>query len=64
MLVVRGFWQVKSKLENPYVIVTLLITVLFFVYGLTEVVWNPGQLILFLVFFLQYPHGKQDVLAE
>lgn len=64
MLIIRGFRQIKFNPENPYTIVTLLVTVLFFVYGLTEVVWNPGQIILFLIFFLQYPHGKQNVLAE
>lgn len=41
--------------ENPYGIIPFFLCVLFVVFGITEVVWNPGQLVMFLVFFVQHP---------
>lgn len=41
--------------ENPYGIIPFFVCVLFMVFGLSEVVWNPGQLVMFLIFFVQHP---------
>lgn len=60
VLIVRNFRQMIKNTQNPYVVGALLFTILFFCYGLTEVVWNTGQFILFLVFFVQYPHEKAE----
>lgn len=40
---------------NPYAIVPFFVCIVFVSYGIAEVVWNPGQLILFLIFFVQHP---------
>ena len=41
--------------KNPYAVLPFLVLSVFLLFGLTEIVWNPGQLILFLVFFVQHP---------
>lgn len=41
--------------RNPYAIIPFFVCVLFTVFGITEVVWNPGQLVMFLIFFVQHP---------
>ncbi len=41
--------------EDPYAVLPFFICVVFVMFGVTEIVWNPGQLLLFLVFFLQHP---------
>ena len=41
--------------EDAHAIIPFFMCVLYFVFGLTEVVWNPGQLIMFLMFFVQHP---------
>lgn len=58
--------NLKKGRRNPYAIIPFFICVLFTVYGVTEVVWYPGQLILFLIFFVQHPQmedGGEAVLA-
>lgn len=59
-LFVRISKKIKNNIVNPYMILALLITIGFFFTGLTNVVWNIGQLFLFLIFFVQYPY-KDDV---
>ena len=58
-LIVRNFRKMKKFGNNPYVIVSIIFTGLYFVFGMTEVVWNTGQLILFLIFFVQYGQGDE-----
>ena len=48
----RG-WQ--SRLDARYGVLPLLIVVLYFSFGIMEVVWNPGQLVFCLVFLVQHP---------
>ena len=44
-----------KKEDEPYAVLPFLVLSVFLLFGLTEIVWNPGQLILFLVFFVQHP---------
>lgn len=46
--------------HNPYAIILFFICFLFVLFGITEVVWNPGQLILFLLFFVQHPQECRE----
>ena len=46
--------RAKTK-ENPYTIIPFFLCVLFFFFGLMEVVWNTGQLVLILFYFVQHP---------
>ena len=41
--------------ENQYAFIPLLISIVFFLYGMTELVWTIGQMILFLFLFIQHP---------
>ena len=43
----------QSKM--PYAIIPYFMCVLFFVFGMMEIVWNPGQLVMFLFYFVQHP---------
>lgn len=52
---VVGHWRnVLTENINPYAIIPFMICVIFFGSGIMNVVWNTGQLMLFLVFFTQY----------
>ena len=44
--------------SNPYIIIPFFICIIFFVSGLMNVVWNTGQLMLFMLFFTQFPIEK------
>lgn len=47
--------KMKQGKENVYAIIPFLFCIVYFVFGLMEVVWNPGQLVMFLFFFVQHP---------
>lgn len=50
------------KQKNVYSFVPLFISTVFFTYGLTEIVWIVGQLILFLFLFMLHPQfGEKEV---
>lgn len=40
--------------DDPYAIVPFFMCILTFIFGMTEIVWNPGQLIMVLFFFVQH----------
>ena len=46
---------IRLNPTDPYSILPMMVGIIFFVFGLTEVVWLPGQLILFLMFFVHHP---------
>ena len=60
--------NLKKGKENPYAIIPFFVCVLFTVYGVTEVVWYPGQLIMLLIFFVQHPQlgdgDEAEMLAD
>ena len=45
----------KGKLDQKYGVLPLLFVILYFTFGLMEVVWNPGQLVFVLIFLVQHP---------
>ncbi len=52
-ITVYGYRIMKKYKDNPHAIIPFFICIVFFGFGLMDVVWNPGQLVLFLVFFTQ-----------
>lgn len=58
----RGYVRMQRE-PAPHAIVPFFMCVLCFAFGLMEVVWNPGQLIMFLIFFVQHPQmGREEEL--
>lgn len=45
----------KARCKHYKCCIPLLITIVFFGFGLTEIVWNLGQIIMFLMYFVQHP---------
>ena len=50
-LVIRFREVVKT--DNPYNVLSLLLTLVFFIYGMTELVWLPGLIVMTLFFLMQ-----------
>ncbi len=67
-LFVRHIRLYRRHKEDPHACIPLFITILFFLFGSIEIVWNPGQLIMFLMFFAQHPgiyvEGKEEAMIE
>ncbi len=56
MVMLGSNYKVLNKnQENEYSIIPFFIGCIFLLFGTMEVVWNPGQLIMFLLFFVQHP---------
>ncbi len=54
----KGAWNARTMANavgNPYAIIPILVCTIFLLFGLTEIVWNLGQLIMLLMFFVQHP---------
>lgn len=62
LLLRQHYRGLKAHPDNVYGIIPFFICVLFFGYGLMETVWNIGQLVLFLLFFVQHPqiYGEKE----
>lgn len=45
----------KGKLDRKYGVLPLMFVILYFTFGLMEVVWNPGQMVFVLIFLVQHP---------
>lgn len=61
VMVYYYYRRILERSKNPYAIIPFFMCILCFTFGLMEVVWNPGQLIMFLIFFVQHPQiGKDD----
>lgn len=52
--------KIKRAPEDPYSIFSFFVCITFFLYGTMEMVWNIGQLIFFMFFFVLYGLGKQE----
>ena len=63
-LLIGHLRKVFREKDYPYTIVPLMMCVIFFVSGIMNVVWNTGQLMLFLLFFTQYSFGNYKNRAE
>lgn len=49
-------WKKAQKCpKDVFAIVPIVVCLMYFLFGITEVVWNPGQLVLTLVFFVMHP---------
>lgn len=55
LTVIKVARKTKSIADDPYAAVPLIICLVFFLFGMAEAVWNPGQLILLLSFFIMHP---------
>ena len=59
VLIILTLWKAGKNAKrikaDPYAVMPIVICVVYFVFGLTEVVWNPGQLVLALVFLVMHP---------
>lgn len=59
VLIILTLWKAGKKAgsirQDRFAMIPILVCVIYFMYGITEVVWNPGQLILTLVFLVMHP---------
>lgn len=60
LILVKQVRTIKRDRENTPAVVALLLTLVFFGYGLMEIVWLPGQFILFLFLFAQHPQFGEE----
>lgn len=58
VMLVSRFKTMMRNRENAYAIIPFFMCVLIFSFGLMEIVWNPGQLVMLLFFFVQHPQIK------
>ena len=49
--------------EDVHAVIPFFMCILYFVFGIMEVVWNPGQLVMFLMFFVQHPQCGSRIAA-
>lgn len=61
LLFVYNYKKMMNHKKNPYAIIPFFICLMYFGFGLMEVVWNLGQLALFLVFFVNMPLGNENL---
>lgn len=59
LLYAQGRNMMRQK-DNPYAIIPFFVCVTFMLFGVMEIVWNPGQLIMFLIFFAQHPQMTEQ----
>lgn len=56
--------KTMEKIKAFYAVIPFFICVLTFMFGIMELVWNPGQLVMFLFFFVQHPQFRTEVMAD
>jgi len=59
-ILVMTYRRMQQEKENPYQIFSFFVCITFFLYGTMEMVWNVGQLIFFMFFFVLYGVGKRE----
>ena len=70
VLIILTMWKVWRKTKtvetDAFAEIPIIICVAYFMFGITEVVWNPGQLVLTLIFIVMHPQltEKSGGLAE
>jgi len=60
VLVLVSTYRTMKRGNDAHALLPFFISVLFFLFGVTEIVWNPGQLVLTLVFLVQRPQPKGE----
>ena len=63
-LTIFQYREIKRYRHNPYAIIPFMICLAFFGVGIMGVVWVPGRLIMFLLFFIQYPFKQRLSVIE
>ncbi len=61
LLFIYSYKRMMNYKKNPYAIIPFFICLMYFGFGTMEVVWNLGQLALFLVFFVNMPLGTENL---
>lgn len=64
VMVYSNFKFLKKGKNNVYAIIPFFFTILFFCYGSMELVWETGQFIFFLIFFIQHPQIGGEMQDE
>jgi len=64
LLLRRHYVGMKRNKNWLYAMIPLFISVVFFTYGTMELVWNIGQAVLFLFFFVQHPGFSEEQCKE
>lgn len=68
VLILLTLWKAGKKIrtikEDCYAMIPIIICLAYFSFGLVEVVWNPGQLILTLVFFVMHPQFTETLKTD
>lgn len=70
LAVLIGFagWEVLKKAkrvqEDLYSVIPIIIFLVYIGYGITEIVWNPGQLIFTLIFMVMHPQLTGNFRVE
>ncbi|MCM1568132.1 MAG: O-antigen ligase family protein [Roseburia sp.] len=52
--------KIRGNIGGPYRVLPIFVCAIFFLFGLTEIVWNLGQIIMFLMYFVQHPDIFRD----
>lgn len=55
VIFIKQMYVVIKQKRNIYAVIAFLFSLIFFIYGLTEVVWIVGQFVLFMFLFVQHP---------
>ncbi len=63
LVLLKVIRKAKEIRTDSYAMLPLIICLVYFGYGLVEVVWNPGQLILALVFFVMHPQLTESAAS-
>lgn len=56
----KAFKKAGTIREDPYAVLPAVICLVYYMFGLVELVWNPGQLIFTLVFLVMHPQFAGD----
>ena len=65
LMLALSLWKALKKAgtlrEDSYAILPIIIWLVYFMFGLVEVVWNPGQLIFTYVFLVMHPQLAGEI---
>lgn len=64
VILVINYKKIIKNPENPYAIIPFLFCIIFFCFGLMEVVWYLGQLSLFLIYFVHQPLDNTHLIEK